>query len=1277
ISTVAKSDGDGGSIDIIATDLVKLSKGGGISALTTGERATTSDTAGSVGGISVVADRVTVNNSAITVETQSGGDAGDISVVSNGKVNIKNRGHISVASTGERTADGIFAGDAGSIFVEGERVEITGSNNEKSDDEIRTGISIITSGEGNAGSISLVTTGQAVMDSTDPMKILEAPLVIDGGIVEVASLGTQKSDARNKAGTVGDISVSSDAMFVTNDGKVVSETDHDGNSGSVRVEVEKGLSINDGGRIEANSRGRQAQQDVKDGVLPTPYTAGRSGDLEIIVNDGNLLIDGSSKTGLFVTSGGNGLRGYGGKVGDIDVSVSNDVTIDGGFITQRTYGQSRTGDISVIATGDITTTGNGGMKVSSLKTLTDQDAVSGEGGDAGALFISADEVTLKGNSILESATTGSGNGGLIEIDARRLKVHGGRINASSQLAKDETQVTGNAGDIKLTVKGTLSVKNDSDQAGIIKSSANEKGDAGSIDITANRIVLSQGAIINSTTEGDGKAGIISLVAKEDVTIKGSSRVTTTSSGKRAREDGSDGRGGQINIEAQSLDMANEGKVVSNTNGDGDAGDIEISVVSEIRMTDNATISVDTFGTRASSDTSAGSGGGLSVTISDGNLFMSGQATISADSGEVSDDGINGPSCDCFGGKGGNIRIDVLRGTSEDGGNIYMDKGQIRADVYGQNDGGKIDIHADGSIVMDNRATIGVSARKTVAHEVEDKNGRGGDAGSITINAQDVTVLDRSLIESKTFGSGNSGSIVVNAGSLQVDGGRINASGALPISGVEGQSVPGRGGDIELNVDGKLTVKQNPTVKLVNGKVPVNGVVKAVANANGDGGKITINAGSLDVTDGGGIQVRALGEGNAGTISIVVRDSILVASEGSISAATTGVRDLAPDTAGKGGDISIEAASLEVSSDGDISASTASDGDAGQVSIRVSESILIKDGGKISVGTQGTRATSATSAGAGGDLVIEVTDGDLIIDGEQDIVGETETGLFASSGDENGETGPTEGGPGGSINLLVGGDVLLNGGSISATTLGRSNGGSIGIDSDGLQMMNGAVITAASTGAGDAGSVRIDAINSITLQQSAIRTSSSDAEGGDIRVSANDSIFLDGSEITAEANGNGGNLFIGDTPVEDRVPGGIPDFVVMKESLLVANARDGNGGNILITTNAFVADINSDIQASSERGLDGEVRIEAPNNITGSIVQLETPDFDISTLLASTCGPRGDEDVSRFAVRKSVVPPLPDDYRPSEMQWLVHAADQAPIEVNRQLLASASEIPCNY
>ena len=76
-------------------------------------------------------------------------------------------------------------------------------------------------------------------------------------------------------------------------------------------------------------------------------------------------------------------------------------------------------------------------------------------------------------------------------------------------------------------------------------------------ITANRIVLSQDAVINSTTEGDGKAGVISLVATEDVTIKGRSRVTTTTSGKRAREDGSDGQGGQIIISAFNVDMADD------------------------------------------------------------------------------------------------------------------------------------------------------------------------------------------------------------------------------------------------------------------------------------------------------------------------------------------------------------------------------------------------------------------------------------------------------------------------------------------------------------------------------------------------------------------------------------------------------------------------------------------------------------------------------------------------------------------------------------------------
>ena len=66
----------------------------------------------------------------------------------------------------------------------------------------------------------------------------------------------------------------------------------------------------------------------------------------------------------------------------------------------------------------------------------------------------------------------------------------------------------------------------------------------------------------------------------------------------------------------------------------------------------------------------------------------------------------------------------------------------------------------------------------------------------------------------------------------------------------------------------------------------------------------------------------------------------------------------------------------------------------------------------------------------------------------------------------------------------------------------------------------------------------------------------------------------------------------------------PQFVVLQNSQILAQADQGPGGNISITTNLLLPDTNQSISASSQFGQQGTISIQSPiSPASGKIVPL--------------------------------------------------------------------------
>jgi large exoprotein involved in heme utilization and adhesion len=168
----------------------------------------------------------------------------------------------------------------------------------------------------------------------------------------------------------------------------------------------------------------------------------------------------------------------------------------------------------------------------------------------------------------------------------------------------------------------------------------------------------------------------------------------------------------------------------------------------------------------------------------------------------------------------------------------------------------------------------------------------------------------------------------------------------------------------------------------------------------------------------------------------------------------------------------------------------------------------------------------------------------------------------------------------------------------------------------LRVMNGAQVTVKNDGMGNAGSLKVNA-NSIFLdRKSGITAATKSGEGGNITINLKDSLIMRrGSKIDTESLGtaNGGNIAI-----NSPIIGGF------ENSDIIANALNGNGGNIKITTQGIFGlefrnqlTSKSDITASSQFGVNGTVQVnnvgvdpnsglvELPANVTNSSQQIAT------------------------------------------------------------------------
>jgi filamentous hemagglutinin family protein len=499
----------------------------------------------------------------------------------------------------------------------------------------------------------------------------------------------------------------------------------------------------------------------------------------------------------------------------------------------------------------------------------------------------------------------------------------------------------------------------------------------------------------------------------------------------------------------------------------------------------------------------------------------------------------------------------------------------------------------------------------------------GNAGIIDIEVESLLLKNGASIFTNTISFGNGGNIFIKA-SKDI----FLREGSLIATSTSGLGTAGTAGTIDIKNTPLLSVQELSAIQ-------------SSTTGDGNAGIIDIEVESLHIKNGGAIVSTplfgSLGSGNGGDIFIKATNDIsLIGSDFATSFGSSIFSGTF--SSGTGGNIDIDTPVLSLIGDTSISSGTLGVGDAGNIDIEV-ENLLLKNGSSI--------FSDTFSDGDGGNILITATN-------NISLLGTSPLGAIGSTISAN-TSGP---GSGGIINITTPflslqdssfissvslrnfpGDIVGNGGSIFISGLGGElnlqggsliivnsidspgNAGNISLKNFGNIVLNNSRISSSSTGLGEAGNISIGSPHvdhasgtSIFLINSAIKTESLFASGGDIDLRASYMIHLIDSVITTNSAGSGGNIFID------------PIFLIFDGTIISANAIDGNGGNITLIADHLFVSPDSIIEATSQFGTSGQISGDSPeSDTTAGTAALKASYSDSSKLLKKSCSLQGAED----------------------------------------------------
>lgn len=523
----------------------------------------------------------------------------------------------------------------------------------------------------------------------------------------------------------------------------------------------------------------------------------------------------------------------------------------------------------------------------------------------------------------------------------------------------------------------------------------------------------------------------------------------------------------------------------------------------------------------------------------------------------------------------------------------------------------------------------------------------GASVAVSIGTAGMTSLDDALIVARPGENARTGTVGINAGTIDLLNGTRIETGSCSGSGC----AKGSGGAISLSAAGRIALQG---IGHDGDGVAIANNTQSSASSGANAGAISLTAGPELYADQASITSFTGSKGNAGAVTLVARQVVL--ENGTLIRSNTGasIGGVGGGSAGGGGGGGSGGGG---SGSGTGSGSTGGGGtgngtgggattagNGGIVSIRADERITLRQ--DVDVGSN-----SATSGNAGNVTleapVIEILNGSRVgsnVDssGDSGVITITATDRLVVAG-TNGNPDPAKNrgsritvasrsaasGDAGDLNIVAGSVLAADGAQISSSTSGIGAGGAIHITASGEVRLTGARLDGVSSAinaateveAGEAGGSappRIADAGPIEIEATALRlepgtkirsNTSLAGRGGPITITVGD-LSMSGATIqTTSTEGNSGdagsvtisanNLSITNSAISTQAAnaaGGditltVKDMLYLRDGAISALVQggDGNGGNINIDP-VFVVLNNGDITADAFGGNGGNINI---------------------------------------------------------------------------------------
>ncbi len=584
----------GGDIQIIARALQL--DGTSVQSVNTG--------AGGGGRIVFSGESVNLTNGAQIVSSSegSGGPGGDISILATGSVNIS--GYDEAATSGVRTDFGI----------------------------VTSGVFAGTLADGSGGALTIRTPALMIADSGELATLAAGagngqPLTLDvetlsvkagGRISSISGWNYRLGDLGDGPGQSGSISVQ-DATSISLSGT--------GSFGTPSLIQTAAFGLNGGGSasIEINAPSASLTLDNGSRIETFPgLTADPAGDINLSVGSLNIL-NGS----VLGTTGGEG------RSGNITILAADVVSIAGeldashpsGIVSENGVGAGGTGAIT-IETRILTVSDRGSILNSAFNEAipteapkisiraTDSVTLSNSSNvrvfsflaDVGDLNISTPTLSLSGRSNISTFGSGTGKAGAINIQTTTLSLAGGSELNSSVLTGSE----GHGGNI--TVQGflgegtqaesvQLSGSDDAGKGSGILSLTQGLGAGGDIVVSAQSVILQNGAQVSSSSAGSGATGNINITAGNQFAMSNSSVTTEASQSSGGLIKNTTDPSGRVELTNSTISAS----VLDGTGGGG-----SVNIDPQFVILQNSQILAQAV---------QGPGGNINITITNGGLFL--------------------------------------------------------------------------------------------------------------------------------------------------------------------------------------------------------------------------------------------------------------------------------------------------------------------------------------------------------------------------------------------------------------------------------------------------------------------------------------------------------------------------------------------------------------------------------------------------------------------------------------------------------------------------------